>query len=177
MKRSLRYLYLRTVRQSGSPEQIAGGMALGIFLGIAAPPGVQMVLAFALASFLGLNRPMAVAAVFISNPFTMPFIYPLALEIGVWISGVQVRNDVPLDEDEFWGYVLNFRAHGRAIILMLTGCAFMGAVGSIAGYYATKYAVIGYRIGRQHSRQHRRQRRIDRAKHEVEEAKGNGRFP
>jgi hypothetical protein len=166
MKRSFRYFYLKTVRQSGTPEQIAGGMALGIFLGLAAPPGVQMVLAFALASLLRLNRPIAVAAVFISNPFTMPFIYPLALKIGILISGISVRNHVPMDEDEFWNYVLNFRSHGRAIILMLTGCAFMGAVGSVVGFYTTKYAVIGYRA----QRQHMRRKRIEKARRARTEA-------
>lgn len=51
-RRIVKYYYLKVMRNSGSPEYIARGAALGIFIGFAVPIGFQIAAAVPLAFML-----------------------------------------------------------------------------------------------------------------------------
>ncbi len=156
MLRTIRYYYLKTVRQRDTPEQIAGGMAIGVFLGMVGPPGIQMVIAFGVAALFRCNRVVAAMAVWVTNPLTMPFIYSAQLYLGSFITGITVRDIVPTTQEEFWQFITNIRSHGRAILVMTVGGLIVGTVSGIVSYYATKSAVITYRNKKEERRQTRR---------------------
>ena len=70
-----------------SRKTVAGGLALGLFIGCSPTMGAQILLAGAAAFFLRVNIPMALAGSLITNPFTAALVYPLEYQLGVWIAG------------------------------------------------------------------------------------------
>ena len=66
----------KIVKEPLPPENIAGGWALGIFIGCAIPFGMQLVIALPLAMMLRVSRLGATIATFITNPATIFVIYP-----------------------------------------------------------------------------------------------------
>ncbi len=158
LKRVIRFLYLKIMRQQGKPETVAGGVALGAFLGFVVPPGMQTVVAFGLAPLMRCNPIAAACAVWVSNPLTMPIIYPLGLTLGSWITGLPIRHAVPTDDERIWAFITDFSRYGRSIIMLVTGLTFMGAIASVISYYVTKVFVIEYRK-RIHERRLRRIKR------------------
>src|SRR5210317_1671828 len=79
----MRPVFRWLVRHRGSPQAISGGFSLGLFIAFTPTIGVQIVLAFFMATVLNLNRPAAVLAVWITNPVTIPFIFTF----NYWIGG------------------------------------------------------------------------------------------
>jgi uncharacterized protein (DUF2062 family) len=80
--RSFKLQFLRFARLNGTPDDIAKGMALGIFIGMTPTLGFQMAIAIFLAWLLRENKIAAAAGVWITNPVTAPFIYALEYETG-----------------------------------------------------------------------------------------------
>lgn len=74
------------IRLRGSPQAIAGGFSLGLFIAFTPTIGIQIVLAFFLATALNVNRPAAVLAVWITNPITIPAIFSINYWLGslIW---------------------------------------------------------------------------------------------
>ncbi|HSH69514.1 MAG TPA: DUF2062 domain-containing protein, partial [Deferrisomatales bacterium] len=72
----------------GSPEAIALGVAIGVFVAFTPTAGVQALLALLLATLLGANRPAAVAPVFLTNPLTALPAFTLTYRAGLlWVPG------------------------------------------------------------------------------------------
>jgi len=69
-------------------QKTAAGMAIGTFVAFTPTLGFQMILATILAFVLRVNIPAAIMAVWITNPVTIPIIYPLEFKLGYWISSV-----------------------------------------------------------------------------------------
>jgi uncharacterized protein (DUF2062 family) len=93
IKLPLTWIFLRMrpvfrwlIRLRGSPQAIAGGFSLGLFIAFTPTIGVQIFLAFFMATALNLNRPAAVLAVWITNPVTIPAIFSLNYWLGslIW---------------------------------------------------------------------------------------------
>lgn len=86
-KKSITYLYFKLVRQSGSPESIARGVAIGLFVAFAIPFFFQMIIAFPLAIIFRAAKIPALACTWVTNYFTVPFVYPLQCYVGSLIMG------------------------------------------------------------------------------------------
>ncbi|PLY04454.1 MAG: DUF2062 domain-containing protein [Desulfuromonas sp.] len=82
MVRQAKLNLLRFIRLSGTPDEIAKGFALGIFIGMTPTFGFQMLLAVFAAFLLRENRLAAIIGVWITNPVTAPFIYAAEYEFG-----------------------------------------------------------------------------------------------
>lgn len=86
--RQLKLNFIKFVRLHGTPNDIAKGVALGIFLGMTPTMGFQMPLAIFFAMLLKENKLAAVLGVWITNPVTAPFIYTLEYESGRLLFGM-----------------------------------------------------------------------------------------
>ncbi len=83
----------------GSPEAIAGGFSLGLFLALTPTVGVQIVVAVFLATIFKLSRPAALIAVMVTNPLTIPPLFTFNYWVGSRVfDGPSVR--------EVYGYFL-----------------------------------------------------------------------
>jgi uncharacterized protein (DUF2062 family) len=94
--RQFKLLLIRLARLRTSPDEIAKGLALGVFIGMTPTFGVQMPIAFFFAMLFCDSKIAAVIGVWITNPITAPFIYALEYEAGRLLLG-QPHPQVPLD--------------------------------------------------------------------------------
>ena len=70
LRRALHWLF----HLRGTPEAVALGLGLGVFIALTPTLGLQTVAALTLATLLGASRPAAVAGTLVTNPVTqLPF--------------------------------------------------------------------------------------------------------
>ena len=86
--RQIKLNFLRFLRLRGAPDEIAKGVALGIFIGMTPTFGFQIVLALFFAWLLKENKLAALLGIWITNPVTAPFIYALEYESGRLLLGM-----------------------------------------------------------------------------------------
>ncbi|MGS2764335.1 DUF2062 domain-containing protein [Sinomicrobium sp. M5D2P9] len=82
MRGVLTILKTKIFALKGSPEQIAGGFALGSFIGMMPIPGLQLFVSLGLASCIGVNKKAACLAVFNTNLFTGAFLFAFNYWLG-----------------------------------------------------------------------------------------------
>jgi uncharacterized protein (DUF2062 family) len=105
--RQIKLNLVKFIRLRGTPDEIAKGMALGIFIGMTPTFGSQMLLAIFFAFLLKENKLAAVLGVWITNPVTAPFIYALESESGRLILGmprVGLPKELTLDSLKIMGW-------------------------------------------------------------------------
>ena len=93
IQRSFRYYYLRVTRQRGTPENIAFGMAIGVFFGLLIPVG-QIVAALLAATLLKANRMTAFLGTWVSNPATFMLMVLFYLTFGQTITGIRLKDHI-----------------------------------------------------------------------------------
>ncbi len=94
--RQVKLMVVRFVRLRGLPEEIAKGVALGIFIGMTPTFGFQMAIALFFAYLFRENRLAAILGVWITNPVTAPVIYAIEYEIGRILLGMP-RAKLPIE--------------------------------------------------------------------------------
>jgi uncharacterized protein (DUF2062 family) len=137
--RPFRYLYLRFIRLRGTAEDVARGMALGVFIGITPTMGIQMPIAFFFAMLLKENKIAALIGVWISNPMTAIPIYTYNFKIGKYLLGTP---DIKMPD---FSSLSDIMALGHDLILPLTlGSLIAGFFSAIIAYFVTlkAYAVV-----------------------------------
>jgi hypothetical protein len=130
-RRQLRYFYWRFLRLQGSPEQLARGMASGVFSGCYPLFGFQTIIGIAVATVLRGNRIMAAAATWISNPFTYVPIFAFNFQVGHWLLGggpVEMFDD--LDSLKGW-----MDMGTDVTVRLLLGSTVVGIVAGIVSYF------------------------------------------
>ena len=140
-KRAFRLFYLRILRLRGQPEEVAGGMAIGVCIGLTPTVPLHMVLAVIIAFFLKKSKLAAALGCWIANPFMLPFIYILDYKIGQMITRIQGPS---LDLKDF--SVSYLRDLGWDITYPLfAGGIVVGLSSIFPSYFITKRLVTLYR--------------------------------
>jgi len=131
-----------------TPHKIAGGAALGIFLGIV--PGEGVVTTLILASILRLNRLSATAGVLATNMWTTLLMLPVASTVGGFIFG---ENPSFLRSEFNRTYHLGLKFFlSKAILLDIALPLVVGFIIS-AGFVAiTFYVILFFLLKRKGSR-------------------------
>ncbi|NEO33135.1 MAG: DUF2062 domain-containing protein [Symploca sp. SIO3C6] len=138
--RRLKYFYWRLVRQQGTPEKLARGLACGIFAGLFPIFGIQMIISILLAFIVRGNKFIAAAGTWISNPVTYVPIYAFNFHVGQWLLKEKVVMEVNL---ESWQELKDF---GSAMLVTLfVGSLAVGSVGAIASYLLGLWVIRKYR--------------------------------
>lgn len=155
--KSVKYVYLRVMKHSGTPEYIARGVAIGFFIAFFIPFSFQMMVAFPLALLFRAARIVALLCTWVSNPLTFAFLYPLQCYVGSYLiqrplSYAAVKNllaDI-INNPSFGSFV----ALGKEVLAsFLAGGLLFGTVAAVAGYYASFHIVIRHRKKKAHRRQ------------------------
>ena len=151
-KRRFRLLHLRILRLRGEPEEVAGGMAIGVAIGFTPTIPLHLVLGVFIAFLLGKSKLAAALGGQVANPFFLPFIYILDYRVGQGITGASGPSLVSADFSA--SYVLNL---GWEIYYpLLVGGIVVGSLSVIPTYFMTKKIVLLYR-----ERRRRRLEKID----------------
>lgn len=90
-RRATRYVMLRMRRLPDTPERIARGIFAGLLIGFLPLPGLQFVVAAALAWAMRGNIFAALLGTFNSNPVTTPIFAVISINIGHWMLGGEAR--------------------------------------------------------------------------------------
>ncbi len=141
LKRAFRLFFVRLLRLKGQPEEVAGGVAIGVFIGLTPTVPMHTILSIVVAFLLGKSKLAAVLGSWIANPFVLPFIYIMDYEVGRMITGI---GKVHLVFSEFsLSYLLDL---GWEITYpLLAGGIVMGFLSIFPSYFITKRLVILYR--------------------------------
>ncbi len=89
-KVSLKNYYYKLLNLQSTPKEIAFSIALGIFIGLLFPIGLQTLIAIPIALLFGSNVLLTLTATLISNPITMLPIYYAAISIGKYITHIDI---------------------------------------------------------------------------------------
>ncbi len=126
-----------------TPHKVAGGAALGAFLGMT--PGEGVLSTIVLASLFRLNRLAALAGVLAFNMWTTVVILPFAAAIGGLIFRVEpqtLSNDFHETLSLGWQYLFSWNVLRDTAVPLLVGyVAIAGAVSS-AVYFGLLYFLI-----------------------------------
>ena len=146
-KRKLRLFYLRLLRLRGEPEEVAGGLAIGVFIGFTPTVPLHTVLAVLIALLFRKSKLAAALGCWIANPFVLPFIYVLDYQVGHFMLGTE---RLSLDLSALSGsYLINLGSE-IAIPLFIGGLV-VGLFSVLPSYFLTKRLVVLYR-GRRRKR-------------------------
>jgi hypothetical protein len=135
---------LRAILQiKDTPHRIAIAFAIGVFMGISPLIGLHTIGAFFLAWLLGLNRFIAVAGVYVTNPWTIVPIYSFSLWIGAKIVGLQqILPDIDWRSLTFT-YLFNELAN--LLLPFIVGTVVVAIAGGFISYFIIYRAVVRYR--------------------------------
>ena len=151
-KRGFRLFYLRLLRLRGQPEEVAGGMAIGVGVGLTPTIPLHLVLAVLLAFLLRKSKLAASLGSQVANPFFFPFIYLLDYKVGQTITGTSGPSLV--FNDFSCSYLLNLS--WNIYYPLLVGGLVVGFISLLPTYFATRKLVRLYR-----ERRRKRSEKID----------------
>ncbi len=139
-KQQIRMLIL----SDNSPDQIALGTAIGIFIACSPFLGTHTVTALGLALLFHASRPAALLGTFANNPISMAFIYFAEIKLGSWILGYSLAMPKGL-----WSDFVELFSLGRQVILsLMVGFVIVGIVSAVGTYFFVRAAVLFVRKGK-----------------------------
>jgi len=157
-----KYYYYKLVRQAGTPEYLARGTALGLFVGFLVPIGFQLLIVLPLAILFKASKVLAGSCTFVTNWVTVIVIYPIQCLVGSYLlfqplNYASVKRDfaelVKIDGMVDFLKALFNLGLDVAIPFLVGGLVF-GLVFGALGYWLTLTTVRAYR--------HRRALRLQR---------------
>lgn len=144
IKRFFRYYYLRFIRLQGDPEEVARGVAIGVFIGITPTIPLHTVLILVIALLLRAGKIAGLLASFVvCNPITYFFQYYFSWRIGTWLlpydlswERIQSVMEVISGHSSFKASLETLsRLGGEAILVMLSGGIILALPFTIASYF------------------------------------------
>jgi len=144
-RRFIRYfgsLWQRFADIRDTPEKIALGFSLGLFVGMSPYMMCHTLMAVSLAYLFRGNRISAAVGVVITNPFTAPFFYRIT-----WLAGKAVISTDAAFPSEFTLEALLKMLHDSPELLrvLTVGGIVTGIPLAVAGYYIAVYVIRRYR--------------------------------
>lgn len=125
------YFHKQLVRLRGTPEQIAGGGAIGLFVAMTPTIGIQTYIAVPVAALFKVNIIAAAITVWVTNPVTAPFIYGFNYLLGAKLLGYPLK--APFFSNPSWETLWH---SGKGVFLaMSVGGILTGSVAAVAGYF------------------------------------------
>jgi hypothetical protein len=167
------FVKFRILHVDDTPQRIARGVAVGLWIGFTPLLGLHMILALAVAALLRANKALAVLFVWVSNPFTLLPIYGPAYLTGRFLLGrVHPSRLQPGQVGDLLGRIFSLsnmltRLHtaafwkevavvfGKIGLEVTIGGFVLGTFAAIMGYFATYWLITIYRAksGRRRFRQ------------------------
>ena len=136
--------YRRFIKLQASPHAIAGGMALGVFIGMSPFFGLHVITAVGLAALLKWSKISALIGVQITNALTAPLIYPVNYWIGSKLAGFSGETAWP-SEFSLTEFMQFLRQSNQIILDMVVGGSVRSLPLALVGYVATLRLVQAYR--------------------------------
>jgi uncharacterized protein (DUF2062 family) len=131
----LKEYFHKLLQVNRRPEEIALGVAIGIFIGILPFYGFHTGVVLVLAMFIpGVNKIAALLGSNISIPPIGPLIDWLGYHIG---RGILNKGHPVLEVSAFHRY--NYKNIGELVYPLVLGCIVLGIIGAAIAYFATLF--------------------------------------
>lgn len=155
--RGLLKVYIRLLKIRGESQEIALGLALGLFIGMLPTLGAQMVLAVVLAALFKGSKIAAALGVWFTNPLTGPFIYGFNYWIGAKLLGLHTLSGINFEAS--FGATIEALKKAPEILGALTlGGVISGLPVALLGYWLALRAVRKYQTDLKIKLQRKRER-------------------
>lgn len=144
----LRRLKRKIAREKLSPGAIAGGWALGMFIGCAIPFGFQLIVSVPLAMRLKVSKIGATLGTFITNPVTILFIYPaqtFAVDYLLFDGSITFERLRGME----WTFDSVASLGGEVMASFFIGGFMLAAILAPLTYLMVKRMVVAYRSARE----------------------------
>ncbi len=156
LKKILTFYYMKAVRDKGTPEYIARGWAIGMFVGFAIPFGLQLAISIPLSFLLKGSKLGSILGTFATNHFTIFIIYP----VQCWVGNRILCGNLSLDRIQcmmrdvlrLQDYETLFSMGLEVAASFFVGGLLFAAVSTPVCYYAVRRVVINYRHLREKAR-------------------------
>ncbi len=158
LRQIFKFYYLKVVRNDGSPEYIARGVALGLAVGFIIPMFFQLMVAIPLSFVLRAAKVPAIVGTFVSNHFTVLVLYPAQC----WIGGSLLMK--PISYDELTGLLKGVIANPCWATFRELGVDVGGAFFAGGALFALLVATPAYFITIALVKKYRKNREIRRAR-------------
>ncbi|MBE0498500.1 MAG: DUF2062 domain-containing protein [Campylobacterales bacterium] len=116
-------------------KMVSRAVMVGLFIAMIPMP-MQMLAVILISPFFRFNVPIAISLVWITNPFTMPFIYYTEYLTGNFFLMQEGVNDIEMSMEWFQKNI------GDIFIPLYLGTAFYSLLFSIGGYYLVNWLWI-----------------------------------
>ena len=116
-------------------RMVSRAILVGMFIAMIPMP-MQMLAVMLVVPFFRFNVPIGVSLVWITNPFTMPFIYYIEYLTGNFLLMQEGINDIQLTMDWFTENI------GDIFIPLYVGTLFYSVLFSVGGYYLVNWLWI-----------------------------------
>jgi uncharacterized protein (DUF2062 family) len=141
----VRFLKFRVLHIDDTPQRIARGMAVGLWVAFTPLMGFHMLIALGLSILFRANKALAVALVWISNPFTLIPVYVPTYLVGRFFVGrfnQEVMTD-PRQVIEMLGHLFSF----QKMITCLHSTAFWKELAVVFGRIGLEVSIGGFVVG------------------------------
>ena len=153
-----KYMYTKIVRGQGSPDYVARGWALGMFVGCVVPVFCQLIVAVPLSFVVRGSKVGAALGTFITTPPTAIFIYPVLIWVGNKLTGgdlsadagdklLEIFNSETLSFAEKWSEFGSLG--GDVVTAFFAGGLAWAAIMTPLTYFGVRRLVISYRKKRE----------------------------
>ena len=141
LRRALRYHWLKFLRLQEDPRKLAGGMALGVFIGITPTIPFHTVAALSLAAIFRLSPVTAFLGIQVGNPLTMAPVYVAAYKVGQFL----LYRGKPLVFPETFSFKAWLAVLWQGGLALQLGGVIIAVPPAIAAYFLTLWIVQRYR--------------------------------
>ena len=146
------YLVKRVTRLSGTPHNIAVGVACGVAISFTPFIGFHLLGAFLLCLLVRGNYVAAAAGTLVGNPWTFPFIWVVIYKLGSWLLGTRVAQ---LESVQHWDLATFFAEVEAVFWPMVVGGVPLALVAGLLTYFPLVRIIAAYQEARQRRRQSR----------------------
>ena len=157
-------VYMKAVTDKGTPEYIARGWALGVFIGFLIPFGLQLMCSIPLSFLLKGSKLGAIVGTLVTNHVTVIVIYPVQCFIGNKLIGGSLTfahleeqmKEVILRQE----YKVLLSLGWEIVISFFAGGLLFAVIGAPIAYYGVKALVNRYRLMREKRKEAKRMRQL-----------------
>jgi len=180
-----KFIFHKVLHADDTPHDIAIGVATATFVAFLPLVGLQTVIAVAIAVAIRANKAVCIPIVWITNPVTIGPIYGACMMLGGLVTG-EGRSESQhvaiqtLLQHQGFGRFLELGFWRDLLHLLLSfggdlwiGCALVGMVFAVAGYFVSRWGVGAYREGRRRRKLQRELFRVQRRSIKIAQPRGS----
>ncbi len=144
----LRWIRQQIVTEKATPEYIAGGWALGMFVGCAIPFGAQLMVSVPLSFIMKVSKIGATVGTLLTNPVTIWFIYPAQ----TWVAYRLIFGSKGYALPKEWTWEAVKTLSGPVIFSFFLGGFVLALILTPITYWGVKRLVLAHRARQRNRR-------------------------